>query len=229
MRNGLRHQSCTAPARRWWPIQATGSGALAQPCPRAQRPTASVRARRSPRAGPSSATSSPTRTGVACRRRRARPTQDARAGPGDGLTSRGEPARDVEGLLLAEHGVDGPAQPGGQRAQRPRLAAPLLPGAAVGEPVPGEHALAGDGQSVAEGCDGVEEGVGGCGDGGAVGDDAVVVEEAQRQGSGVEIDAAVESVLSGVESHQGLRVRALVAGYFKYARCEEAMMSIQTL
>jgi hypothetical protein len=77
--------------------------------------------------------------------------------------------------------------------------------AEVGEPVPGEHALAGDGESVAEGLDGLEEG-GGRGGNGVVPDGvAVAVEDADGEGPGVEIDAAVKSVLLVVESHHGLR------------------------
>ena len=99
--------------------------------------------------------------------------------------------------------------------------------AQVGEPVPGEHALTGDGQPIAEGSDGTEEGIRPGGDSLVQDDGTGRVEDAQGQGPGVQIDAAVESVLLVVESHHGLRVEGiLVAGYFKYARCEEAMMSI---
>ena len=40
-------------------------------------------------------------------------------------------------------------------------------------------------------------------------DGAGSVEDAQGQGPGVEVDAAVESVLLVVEPHRGLRVRGL--------------------
>src|SRR5262249_31112480 len=73
--------------------------------------------------------------------------------------------------------------------------------AAVGEPVPGEHALAGDDQAVAEGCDGAEEGVGAGGDALVEGGAAVAVEDAEGEGPGVEGDAGVESVRSVVEAH----------------------------
>ena len=79
--------------------------------------------------------------------------------------------------------------------------------AEVGEPVPGEHALTGDGESVAEGGDGLEKGVGAGGDSLLPDDGSFGVEDAEGQGSGVEIDAAIESVLLVVESHHGLRVK----------------------
>jgi hypothetical protein len=77
--------------------------------------------------------------------------------------------------------------------------------AEVGEPVPAEEALAADDEVVAEGGDGVEEGGAVRRDGLLQADVAVVVKEAERQGPGVEIDAAVESVLLGVEAHHGPR------------------------
>jgi hypothetical protein len=84
----------------------------------------------------------------------------------------------------------------------------LLVLAQVGEPVPGEQALAGDGEAFAAGGDGAEEGFG-CG-GESLSEDglALVVEGVQGEGPGVQIDAAVESVLLVVEPHHGLRVRA---------------------
>jgi hypothetical protein len=51
--------------------------------------------------------------------------------------------------------------------------------AAVGEPVPGEHALTGDGQPVAEVRDSAEEGVGAGGDGLMQDDGSGSVEDAQ--------------------------------------------------
>ena len=66
--------------------------------------------------------------------------------------------------------------------------------AQVGEPVPGEHAFDGHGQAVTVGRDGVEEGTG-------VGGIVFVqnglaggIEDAQVHTSGVQIDAAIESV-----------------------------------
>ena len=47
----------------------------------------------------------------------------------------------------------------------------------------------------------------------------------------MQIDAAVESVLSCVESHHGLRVRDVrrSCGNNQHTSCEEAMMSIKAL
>src|SRR5262245_20268972 len=81
---------------------------------------------------------------------------------------------------------------------------PLL--AEVGQPVPGEQALAGDGEPVAEGGDGGVEGLGPGGDGAGQGGLAVGVQDVQGQRPGVQVDAAVESVLLVVEPHHGLRV-----------------------
>ena len=73
--------------------------------------------------------------------------------------------------------------------------------AQVGQPVPGEHALGADDQAVAEGLHGVEEGMrvgrqvllkGGL---------ALVVEDVGEHASGVQIDAGVKSVLTGVAAH----------------------------
>jgi hypothetical protein len=79
--------------------------------------------------------------------------------------------------------------------------------AGVGQPVPAVHALAADGEAVAEGPDGFEEGGGG---GRQVAGEAllaVAVEDAEEQGPGVEIDAGVESGRGrGLEAaHEGLR------------------------
>jgi hypothetical protein len=83
----------------------------------------------------------------------------------------------------------------------------LLLLAEVGQPVPGEHALTGDGQAVAEGGDGLEEGLGAGRDGLGQGGRALGVEDVQGEGPGVQVDAAVESVLLVVEPHHGLRGR----------------------
>jgi hypothetical protein len=77
----------------------------------------------------------------------------------------------------------------------------VLLGAEVGEPVPAEQALDGDDQSVAERGDGVEEGVGVGAEVLVVDDLAGAVEDAQVHGPGVQIDAAVKSMLLGVEAH----------------------------
>ncbi len=75
--------------------------------------------------------------------------------------------------------------------------------AQVGEPVPGEHALDADDEAVAEGLDGVEEGVGRGGQVLLEDGLARVVEDVDEHGSGVQIDAAVELVLGGcsIASH----------------------------
>ena len=81
-----------------------------------------------------------------------------------------------------------------------------LGGAQVGQPVPGEQALAADHQAVAVRGQGRQESVGLRRQGGFQGDRPGGVEDAQRQGPGVQVDAAVESVLAGVEPHRhGLR------------------------
>ena len=73
--------------------------------------------------------------------------------------------------------------------------------AQIGEPVPGEHALDADDQAVAEGRDGVRGRRRAGGEVLVEDDVAVVVEDADVHGSGVQIDAAVESVLLVVEAH----------------------------
>ena len=86
----------------------------------------------------------------------------------------------------------------------------VLGDAQVGEPVPGVGALGANHQAVAEGGDGAAEGVGVAGQVLVLDDGAGLVEDAQVHGPGVQIDAAVESVLRGVEPHRGLRVRGTV-------------------
>jgi hypothetical protein len=81
----------------------------------------------------------------------------------------------------------------------------------VGQPVAGEQALTSDGESVAERSDGLEEGVGAGGDGILLDAGSFVVEDAEGEGPGMEIDAAVESVLLVVESHHGLRVKGYLS------------------
>ena len=73
--------------------------------------------------------------------------------------------------------------------------------AQVGEPVPGEHALAADDQAVAEGRDGVEKGLGLGGKIRLEDGLAGVVENVDVHASGVQIDAGVKSVLTGVAAH----------------------------
>jgi hypothetical protein len=77
----------------------------------------------------------------------------------------------------------------------------VLAGAQVGQPVPAEQSLDGDDQPVPEGGDGAEEGVGLCGEVLVEDDLAGVVEDAQLHGPGMQVDAAVESVLLVVEAH----------------------------
>ena len=80
-----------------------------------------------------------------------------------------------------------------------------LAGAQVGQPVPGEQALAADDEAVAEGGQRRQQLVGLRRHRPLADDGAAAVEDAQRQGSGVQVDAAVESVRVGVEAHHGLR------------------------
>src|SRR5262245_7587754 len=79
----------------------------------------------------------------------------------------------------------------------------LLLGAQVGEPVPAEQAFDGDDQPVTKRFDGGEERIGPRRQVLVVDDLALVVEDAQVHGPGVQIDATVESVLLGVETHHG--------------------------
>jgi hypothetical protein len=74
-------------------------------------------------------------------------------------------------------------------------------GAAVGQPVPAEHALDTDDEIVAERREGVEQGVEVAGEVFVEDDLAVVIEDADVHGSGVQVDAGVESVLLVVEAH----------------------------
>jgi hypothetical protein len=78
----------------------------------------------------------------------------------------------------------------------------LLAGAEVGDPVPSEQALDGHDDIGAKGCEGLQEALGIIGDLGAE-DDVVglVIDHADGQEPGVEIDTAIESVLMGIEAH----------------------------
>src|SRR5262245_6749220 len=87
--------------------------------------------------------------------------------------------------------------------------------AGIGEPVPGVDALAGDEQAVAEGCDGLEEGLGGGAEVTGEAGLAVAIEDDQVQGPGVEIDARVESGAGGrlIGTHgEGLQKRVARGG-----------------
>ena len=79
-----------------------------------------------------------------------------------------------------------------------------LLGAEVGQPVPGEHAFDGDDEPIAIRRDSIDKGAG-------LGRILTVkkrlaslVEDAEIHCSGVQIDAAVESVLLSIETHHGL-------------------------
>jgi hypothetical protein len=110
----------------------------------------------------------------------------------------------------------------------------VLVAAGVGEPVPAVHALAGHEESGAEGGDGPEEGVR---SGGQVfGQDglAVVVDDDDEGGPGVEIDAGVESGLGwrreGTHDEGSqVEVRREAAGVPSQASHKKAFMSIQWL
>jgi hypothetical protein len=81
--------------------------------------------------------------------------------------------------------------------------------AEVGEPVPGEHALGPDDESVAEGGDHVEEGSARSGQVTVEDRLALRVEDVGVQAPGMQIDAAVESVRLVVATHL---VASVVAG-----------------
>src|SRR5439155_26834085 len=118
---------------------------------------------------------------------------------------------DLVGVALVVLGLT--AVDGFQVQSVPEEEGDLFLVAAVGEPVPGEQALASDSESVAEGSDGAEKSVRAGPDGLVQDAGAGSIEDAESKGPGVPIDAAVESVLLVVESHHGLRVRGrLVAG-----------------
>src|SRR5262245_29999685 len=81
----------------------------------------------------------------------------------------------------------------------------LLRSAEVGEPVPGEHALTADDQAVAKRGQRVEHCRRGRGHRGLADEGAGAVEDAQREGPGVQVNATVESVRLVVKAHHGLR------------------------
>src|SRR5262249_29620878 len=80
----------------------------------------------------------------------------------------------------------------------------LLLGTQVSEPVPGVHALDADHDVVAERGDRFAEGLGPGGDVLVEDDGAVLVEDAEVERPGVQVDAAVESVGLIIETHHGL-------------------------
>jgi len=77
----------------------------------------------------------------------------------------------------------------------------LMVFAQVGEPVPREHALDSDDQAVAEGVHGIEKGLRLGGQVLLEDGLALLVEDVGEQASGVQIDAGVKSVLTGVTAH----------------------------
>jgi hypothetical protein len=96
------------------------------------------------------------------------------------------------------------------------------------------HALAADDQTLAEGCDGLAEGLGCSGEVAGVACLSGVVEDDQEQGSGMEIDAGIESGVGGrlVVAQEDLgvsvpRSERLSALYRKFA--SRAFMSIPAL
>ncbi len=97
----------------------------------------------------------------------------------------------------------------------------LLALAQVGDPVPGEHALDADHQAVAKGRDGLEQRFWAAGQVPVEDGVAVLVENADVHAPGMQVDAAVESMLCRVKPHRGLRVRGTlrwVCGYFQHTR-----------
>jgi len=82
--------------------------------------------------------------------------------------------------------------------------------ASVSEPVPAVHALAADDESVAEGCDGFAKGLGIGWEVACVTNLSGVVEDDEEEGSGVEIDAGIESgIRCGLEvAHEDLSLLA---------------------
>jgi hypothetical protein len=80
----------------------------------------------------------------------------------------------------------------------------VLLGAAVGQPVPAEHALNAEDDAVTVGCDGLEQGREVTGQIAVEHDVALLGEDAKVHGPGVQVDTRVESVLCGLEAHHGL-------------------------
>src|SRR5262249_13022798 len=122
---------------------------------------------------------------------------------GDRDVAAAEQAGDLAGvdlIVLALAAVNGFHVQGG-----PQDEGDVLLGAEVGQPVPAEGALDGNGEVVAEGGDGLEEALRFGGQVAVEDDLAGLIEDAQVHGSGVQIDAAVESVLMIVEAHGVLR------------------------
>jgi hypothetical protein len=81
----------------------------------------------------------------------------------------------------------------------------LLLGAEVGDPIPGEEALDADGDVGSEGSEGIEEALFVGGEGGLTNDGAGLIEDADGEEPGMQVDATVASVRTGVELHHELR------------------------
>jgi hypothetical protein len=86
----------------------------------------------------------------------------------------------------------------------------LLGHAQIGEPVPTEDALDADDEVFSVGRDGVQKWLRPTLHVLVQDDLPVLVENAQVHRTGVQIDAAIERMLLGVESHRGLLLRKLV-------------------
>jgi hypothetical protein len=71
----------------------------------------------------------------------------------------------------------------------------------VSEPIPGEEACNGNNQSVAVRGNGLEKGFGGCWHIAVEQHCSVLLQDADGQGAGMQVDATVKLVLIGVESH----------------------------
>ena len=79
--------------------------------------------------------------------------------------------------------------------------------AQVGQPVPGEHALDGDDEIVAERHDGLQEGLRSALDVPVEQDLAVLIEDTEVHGLRMQVDSAVVLVVLSVESHRSLLKR----------------------
>ena len=90
----------------------------------------------------------------------------------------------------------------------------VVQGAQVGDPVPGEHALDADHQSLAKGRQGAEQRLRPARQIAIADHRAGVVQDAHMHRPGVQVDATIEAVLLCVQSHHGLPVRATLRWVF---------------
>jgi hypothetical protein len=122
----------------------------------------------------------------------------------------------IDALVLGVNAVEGFAVPGLAQDE-----SKLLLRAEIRDPGATQHTLQADDSVVAARSDGAQEGFG-AGRQVAVEDNATgLVQDAAMHAPGVQVDAAVESVLSRVESHQGLPVRGTrrwLCRYFQRTR-----------